>query len=219
MFSFQVLLAFWKALGAACHRPSIFRRMSLFGLAVSRSFLSLLPFWPPFIGLRVMVTWVNLLFLTLNCLLCLSKLLGTGYFVKKLFGVIFGLEDPSLELSFLSRSPLPPSLLPAVGVKFSKVVSFSTGSSARQAISTRLIHLGWEQCGHGLTSRSRKSCEMLVIQAILAFFDYPEGAALKLFSGTLKLRYSSTPFAWRLPTWPVQCQSRSSPEDGTSTIS
>ena len=40
---------------------------------------------------------------------------------------------------------------------------------------------------------------MPVIQEVLEFFGYLDGAALKIFNGTLKLRYSSTPFARRFP--------------------
>ena len=65
-----------------------------------------------------------------------------------------------------------------------------------------------------LTSRPRG----LVIQATLDFFGYPVEAALKLYSGTLKLPHSSTPFAKRFSTWSVQCQSRLSLEVGTSTL-
>ena len=36
---------------------------------------------------------------------------------------------------------------------------------------TRLLHVGWGQCGHGLTSRRRESCEMPVIQAMFDFFN------------------------------------------------
>ena len=35
------------------------------------------------------------------------------------------------------------------------------------------------------------------------FFGYPDGAATELFYGTLMLRYSSTPFSKKFPSWPV----------------
>ncbi len=59
---------------------------------------------------------------------------------------------------------------------------------------TRLLHVGWEQCGHGLSSRPRESCDLQFLTPLLDFFGYPDGAATELFNGTLKLRYSSTPF-------------------------
>ena len=150
--------------------------------------------------------WVNSVFLTLNCLFCLSKMLAISHFVNKLFGPIFGLVDP-LYVLFLPSSlpPLPPSS-PSSGCEIEQVCQFVHGlfrslghlpggltrfiPCQPRAHFTRLIPLGWWQCGRGLTWP--QSREMPVIQAILDFFGYPVGAALKLFSGTLKLRYSST---------------------------
>ena len=68
---------------------------------------------------------------------------------------------------------------------------------------TRLLHVGWEQCGHGLSSRPRESCDLQFLTPLLNFFGYPDGAAAELFSGTLKLRYSCTPFSKKFPSWPV----------------
>ena len=48
-----------------------------------------------------------------------------------------------------------------------------------------------------------ESCDLLVLTPLLDFFGYPDGAATELFSGTLKLRYSSTPFSKKFPSWPV----------------
>ena len=58
----------------------------------------------------------------------------------------------------------------------------------------RLSHLGWGRYGHGLSSRPRESCDHQFLTPLLDFFGYPDGAATELFNGTLKLRYSSTPF-------------------------
>ena len=57
---------------------------------------------------------------------------------------------------------------------------------------TRLLHLGWGQCGHGLSCRPREWCDMQVTQ-LWVFLGYPNGAATELCNGTLKLGYSSTP--------------------------
>ena len=67
----------------------------------------------------------------------------------------------------------------------------------------RLSHLGWGRYGHGLTSRPRESCDHRFLTPLLDFFGYPDGAVTELFSGTLKLRYSSTPFSKKFPSWPV----------------
>ena len=67
----------------------------------------------------------------------------------------------------------------------------------------RLSHLGWGRYGHGLTSRPRESCDHRFLTPLLDFFGYPSGAVTELFSGCLKLRYSSTPFSKKIPSWPV----------------
>ena len=67
----------------------------------------------------------------------------------------------------------------------------------------RLSHLGWGRYGHGLTSRPRESCDHQFLPPLLDFFGYPDGAVTELFNGTLKLRYSSTPFSKKIPSWPV----------------
>ena len=65
----------------------------------------------------------------------------------------------------------------------------------------RLSHLGWGRYGHGLFSCPRESCDYQILAPLLNFFGYPDGAATELFNGTLKLRYSSTPFSKKLPSW------------------
>ena len=65
------------------------------------------------------------------------------------------------------------------------------------------MHLGWGQCEHGLSSRPRESCDLHILTPLLDFFGYSVGAATELFSGTLKLRYSSTLFSKKFPSWPV----------------
>ena len=53
----------------------------------------------------------------------------------------------------------------------------------------RLRHIGWEKCGHGLTSRP------------LGLFRYPPGSGRALLAGTLPLRYCAARFACKTPTW------------------
>ena len=61
----------------------------------------------------------------------------------------------------------------------------------------RLVHVVWTQCGHGLSSRPRESCDILLLHPLLSFFGYPDGAASELYHVRLKLRYISTPFSRR----------------------
>ena len=60
-----------------------------------------------------------------------------------------------------------------------------------------LRHIGWEKCGHGLTSRPRESALEGFLNELLVLF----GSAAALLSGELPLRYCSGKFACRLLTW------------------
>ena len=53
----------------------------------------------------------------------------------------------------------------------------------------RLRHIGWEMCGHGLTSRPRESASELFLNELLTLFRYPPRSGLALLNGTLLLRY------------------------------
>ena len=65
----------------------------------------------------------------------------------------------------------------------------------------RLRHIGWERCGHGLTSRPRESASGGFLNELPVLFEYPSGSAAALLNGELPLRYCSGKFACRLPTW------------------
>ena len=41
----------------------------------------------------------------------------------------------------------------------------------------RLRHIGWERCGHGLTSRPRESSSVPFLNKLLRLFGYPSGSA------------------------------------------
>ena len=65
----------------------------------------------------------------------------------------------------------------------------------------RLLRIGWEQCGHGLTCRSQESRSHDLLHALLVLFGYEIGSAGALVRGTLKLRYCKRPFARLFSTW------------------
>ena len=65
----------------------------------------------------------------------------------------------------------------------------------------RLRHIGWEKCGHGLTSRPRESASELFLNELLSLFRYPSRSGRALLNGTLPLRYCSVRLAHRTPTW------------------
>ena len=65
----------------------------------------------------------------------------------------------------------------------------------------RLRHIGWERCGHGLTSRPRESASELFLDELLGLFRYPPESGRALLAGTLPLRYCAARFACGTPTW------------------
>ena len=65
----------------------------------------------------------------------------------------------------------------------------------------RLRHIGWERCGHGLTSNPRECASEPFLDELLQLFHYPPRSARALLSGTLPLRYCAARFAGRAPTW------------------
>ena len=65
----------------------------------------------------------------------------------------------------------------------------------------RLRHIGWEKCGHGLTSRPRESASELFLNELLSLFRYPPKSGRALLTGTLPLRYCAARFAYSTPTW------------------
>ena len=59
---------------------------------------------------------------------------------------------------------------------------------------SRLRHLGWNQCSHGLSSRPLESCHRQCLQTVCGVLVYPKGAAAELLDGTLNLRHCTTIF-------------------------
>ena len=66
---------------------------------------------------------------------------------------------------------------------------------------SRLRHVGWNQCSHGLDSRPLESCHHQCLKALCGVFGYPKGSALELQDGTLKLRHCTDLFTKRFPPW------------------
>ena len=64
---------------------------------------------------------------------------------------------------------------------------------------SRLRHLDWNQCCHGLTSRPLESCHHQCLKAVCEVLGYPKGSALELVDGTLKPRYCTTLFTMSFP--------------------
>ena len=66
---------------------------------------------------------------------------------------------------------------------------------------SRLRHLGWNQCSHGLTSRPLESCHHQCLKAVCGVLGYPKGSALELLDGTLKLRHCTEVFTMPFHPW------------------
>ena len=62
-------------------------------------------------------------------------------------------------------------------------------------------HIGWVQSGHGLTSRPRETSDIRFLDELLFLFGYPPGSGSALLRGTLPLRYCTSRFAHKVPTW------------------
>ena len=61
----------------------------------------------------------------------------------------------------------------------------------------RLRHVGWEKCGHGLSSRPRESASELFLNELLTLFRYLSKSGRALHGGTLPLRYCAARFFYR----------------------
>ena len=66
---------------------------------------------------------------------------------------------------------------------------------------SRLRHVGWNQCSHGLNSRPLESCHHQCLKALCGVLGYLKGSALELLDGTLKLRHCTDLFTKRFPPW------------------
>ena len=65
----------------------------------------------------------------------------------------------------------------------------------------RLRSIGWERCGHGLTSRPSEAASAGFLDDLLSLFGYPSGSGQFLYDGSLRMRYCSANFSCKKPTW------------------
>ena len=56
---------------------------------------------------------------------------------------------------------------------------------------SRLRHLGWEKCGHGLTSRPRESASEFFLDEFLGLFRYLLGSGRALLAGVRRVHWVS----------------------------
>ena len=61
---------------------------------------------------------------------------------------------------------------------------------------SRLRHIGWQKCCHGLTcSRPVDTSKEEVLSDLLSLLGYPSGSGAALLGGTLRLKYQTYPFS------------------------
>ena len=65
----------------------------------------------------------------------------------------------------------------------------------------RLRSIGWERCGHGLTSRPLEASGVGFLDDLLSLFGYPSWSGQSLIDGSLRMRYCSVNFSHKKPTW------------------
>ena len=65
----------------------------------------------------------------------------------------------------------------------------------------RLRSIGWERCGHGLTSRPLEASDAGFLDDLLFLFGYPVGSGQSLVDGSLRMRYCFANFSCKKPTW------------------
>ena len=65
----------------------------------------------------------------------------------------------------------------------------------------RLRSIGWERCGHGLTSRPLEASDVGFLDDLLVLFGYPVGSGRLLVDGSLWMRYCSANFSCKKRTW------------------
>ena len=58
----------------------------------------------------------------------------------------------------------------------------------------RLRSIGWERCGHGLTSRPLEASDAGFVDDLVFLFGYPIGSGHSLVDGSLRMRYCSANF-------------------------
>ena len=68
---------------------------------------------------------------------------------------------------------------------------------------SRLRHIGWQKCCHGLTCRPLETFGEGVLSEPLGLLGYPAGSGTALLGGTLRLKSQTLPFARRKPTWKI----------------
>ena len=68
---------------------------------------------------------------------------------------------------------------------------------------SRLLHICWQKCCHGLTCRPLETSGEVILSDLSSLLGYPAGSGAALLGGTLRLKYQTLPFARMKPNWKV----------------
>ena len=175
--------------------------MSGFGLILFLFWLKYPPFWAPCIGRSLGgVSFVEILILYevwAGERLCLENAVPRHRRVGRPISVSTVPFGPGIDIwrscRFFGAIFRALSLLPGGLGRF-----LPGGIGANHS---RLRHIGWDKCSHGLTSRPRETSSVLFLDELLILFGYPAASGTDLLAGSLPLRYFSESFARRIPTW------------------
>ena len=185
------------------HLLSVMRTL-LIGPNPLVSWLNEFPFWAHSIGLLVVWILGLVVFLTWNCSFFMSFGLARGCLLRKLNLAIVG---QGVQFQCRLFRLVQALIFGALVVSLLRSLCYLPGGRHRflpcsiGANHCRLRHIGWERCGHGLTSRPRESASEPFLNELLGLFRYPAGSGRALLAGTLPLRYCAARFACRTTTW------------------
>ena len=191
---------FGLLLGSLLLPPLFLAAILRFGLSLLVCLLNRFVFLLLFIGLLVGVTLELVVFPMLSCSFCMRA--GERLELEK---AVPRYRRPGRSIS-VSAVPFGPGTdiwrsCRFLGDLFRVLRRFIPCDIG--ANHCRLRHVGWERCGHGLTSRPRESSSVDFLDKLLVLFGYPDRSAVALLAGGLPPRYCSARFAWKLPTWVV----------------
>ena len=147
-----------------------------------------------------LLTWVILGSPSWSFLSFSSNGLDTDCLVKRLLDLMLGLVVLFHFLLFLCQRELKYDMgANFLVAQFVRLVSYLVGLGRFLPCNlgthlSRLRHVGWNQCSHGLDSRPLESCHHQCLKALCGVLGY-----LELLDGTLKLRHCTDLFTKRFP--------------------
>ena len=202
-------LVFLMGLGCRCLVVVSLVRILLLGRIVWVCFIILLPFWALHTGLWITGDMGHFGVSYLEVLILFEHWLGHRLLSEKVARMHLRAHRPtcfppapvSEGIQIRQGCQFISSLFRALGKLSGGVGRFIPCVVGGHM--SRLRHLGWLQCSHGLTSRPLESYHHACLRAMCDLLGYPCGAAAELLDGTLKLRYCTSTFSTKLSPWSI----------------